>query len=78
MDEVKVNDGGGLYDNIGLIDTLIVDMNSLVRRVVSGEYVGFCTTVVSMVQRLANLKVGIQNDMNSLKEQIEELKGGGE
>lgn len=78
MEEKKlpVNDGGGLYDNVGLVDTLIVDMNNLVRRAMAGEYIGFCTTAVSIVQRLANLKTGIQNDIDSLKEQIEELQKG--
>ena len=72
--KIPVNDGGGLYDSVGLIDTLIVDMNNLVRRLAAGEYVGFCTMIVSIVQRLAQLKAGVQHDTNSLKEQIEEYK----
>ena len=78
-EKIPVNDGGGLYDNVGLIETLIIDMNNLVRRAMAGEYVNFCTTVVSIVQRLANLKAGVQHDIDSLKEQLEEYqKGDGE
>ena len=78
---MEVNDGKGLYDNMGIVDTMIVDMNNLVKYVVSGQYVAFCTTVVSIVQRLSNLKEGIKSDMDSLNEQIIELhkqiEGGG-
>lgn len=82
MDEVKINDGGGLYDNVGLIDKLIVDMNGLVKRAFAGEYIGFCTDVISIVQRLGNLRFGVQHDIDSLKQQIDDLRktyeGGGE
>ena len=71
-DDITVNDGGGLYDSIGLIDSLIVDCNELPRALFSGKFVQFCSMIVGMVQKLANLKQGIKNDMESLKEQIEE------
>lgn len=58
-------------DNIGLIDSLIVDCNSLVQKIVAGEYIGFCAKTVEMVQKLANLKQGVKNDIESLKKQLE-------
>ena len=69
-----VNDGGGLFDSDGLIDTLIVDCNELPKTLCCGEYVRFCNTIVQMVQKLALLRNGIKADADSLRKQIEELK----
>lgn len=71
---MPVNDGGGLYDNEGLCDTLISDCNSLVKQACSGQYIQFCNTVVRMVQKLVNLKNGIKKDIASKDKIIEELK----
>lgn len=71
---IPVNDGGGLYDNAGLCDTLIADCNNLVKQAMSGQYLQFCNTVVGMVQKLGNLKSGIKNDLASKDATIEELK----
>ena len=72
---MDVNDGKGLYDSDGLIDTLIVDCNNLEKHLVSGQYVQFCNTIVSMVQKLSNLKDGIKADRNCLTQIISEMKG---
>lgn len=69
-----VNDGGGLYDNAGLCDTLVNDCNNLVKYVCSGQYIQFCNTVVQMTLKLANLQKGIKADLASKDEIIEELK----
>ena len=72
-EEIKVNDGKGLFDSNGLIDTLIVDCNELPKKLASGEYVGFCGLIVEMVQKLALLKNGITKDRESLQDQVKEL-----
>ena len=72
-EEIKVNDGKGLFDSNGLIDTLIVDCNELPKKLASGEYVGFCGLIVEMVQKLALLKNGITKDRKSLQDQVKEL-----
>ena len=72
-EEIKVNDGKGLFDSNGLIDTLIVDCNELVKKLASGEYVGFCGLIVEMVQKLALLKKGITKDRESLQYKVKEL-----
>ena len=72
--DVTVNDGNGLFDNEGLCDTLIRDLNSLPKMLISGQYIQACAMIVSMAQRLVNLKDGIKKDMQSLKDRIEELK----
>ena len=73
MDESKINKNG-LFDNEGLCDSLIVDCNNAVKSLTSGNYVQFCGIIVQMVQKLANLKTGIRNDMDSMKNKVEELK----
>ena len=74
MEEFKVNDGNGLMDNIGLIESLIVDCNDLPKSLISGQYVLFCNRIVQMVQKLANLKQGVSNDLQSRDKTIAELR----
>ena len=73
-DDVKVNDGRGLFDAEGMIDSLIIDCNNAVKAVASGEYIGWCGISVQMVQKLSALKRGITADIKSRDEQISELK----
>jgi hypothetical protein len=72
--DTKINNGGGLYDNEGLCDTLISDCNNLVKQACSGQYIQFCNIVVQMVQKIANLKNGIKTDIADKQKTIEELK----
>jgi hypothetical protein len=69
----KANENG-LYDNNGLIDSLITDCNETVKQVVSGNYVLFCAKVVEMVQKLSKLKEGISENTQYLKKEIADLK----
>ena len=72
--DVTVNDGGGLLDSSGLIDSLIVDCNGLTKSLIDNQFIQFASTLVQMVQKLSNLKKGIKSDHDSLREQIKELK----
>ena len=72
-EKIPVNDGGGLFDSLGLIDTLIVDCNDLPKCLFNGHYALFCATITGMVQKLANLKQGVKNDIESLQNHIKEL-----
>lgn len=74
LQDVPVNDGGGLMDNIGLINSLIVDCNNSTKALVSGNYVLYSSINVQMVQKLNNLKEGVKNDTEGLMKQIEDLK----
>ena len=76
-DKIPVNDGGGLYDNIGLIDTLTVDCNDLPRLLMTGHYVAFCNKICEMVQKLSLLRDGVKHDIADRDAQIKELNGGG-
>ena len=73
-EKIPVNDGGGLYDNIGIIDTLTVDCNDLPRLLMTGHYVSFCSKLVGMVQKLSLLREGVQHDISDRDEQIKELQ----
>ena len=71
---VTVNDGKGLYDNEGLCDTLINDLNNLPKLIMQGQYIQFCALVTGMAQKIINLQKGIKADMDSMKEKVDELK----
>lgn len=72
--DLTVNDGKGLFDNEGLCDSLLLDLNSLTKMLMTGQYIQFCATITGMGQKLVNLKKGIQADMDSMKEKVEDLK----
>lgn len=73
-ENIKVNDGKGLFDNEGLCDTIKQDLNSLIKLAMNGQYILACSLVASIAVRLENLKKGIKSDSDSQKEKIEELK----
>ena len=80
MDDIKFNDGGGLLDNIGMIDSLLVDVSELPKYLMCGEYIRFCGKIPEMVKKLALLKQGVKRDTESLKARVKELteaKDGG-
>lgn len=71
--DVKVNDGNGLFDNIGLCDSLIADCNNAVRYLVAGNAIQFCSLMVQMVQKLESLKKGIKSDIGKRDQTIHDL-----
>ena len=73
-EEINVNDGNGLYDNSGLIDTLIVDCNQLPKTLIDNQFVLFGTTLAQMVQKLRCLKDGIKAEQNGMMIQITKLR----
>ena len=76
-EEITVNDGGGLFDASGIIDTLIVDCNNLPKLLIDNQFIAFGNTLVQMVQKLKLLKNGVKNDRESLQQQIDDLKREG-
>lgn len=74
MEKINMNDGKGLYDNIGLIETLIVDCERVMKSLISGEYMRFSALMVGMVQKLNNLRDGVKSDTESLQKQVKELQ----
>ena len=74
MDDLKVNDGKGLLDNLGMIDSLIVDCNTAPRFLFNGENVAFCAKIVEMVQQLSRLREGVETDTKALRDEVDELR----
>lgn len=64
----------GLYTNTELVDTLIVDLNNLLKEQASGQYIQACGIVVQMTQKLTNLKSAIVSELANKDEKIEALK----
>lgn len=71
---IPVNDGGGLMDSDGMIDSLIVDCNSLTKLLIDNQFIAFGNTLAQMVQKLKLLKDGIRTDMESLQELVDRLQ----
>ena len=72
--DLTVNDGKGLMDSEGLCDSLVNDLNNLIKQIMSGQYIVGCTVVTEMAQKLIKLQKGIHNDMQSMKDKLEEMK----
>ena len=64
----------GLYTNSELVETIINDLNNVLRLQMSGQYVQACCNVAQMAQKLVNLRKSIDNDMKSRDRTIEALK----
>ena len=73
-ENITVNDGKGLYDNIGIVDTIANDMNKLPRLIIDGQFFQAAAVFASIGQRLGNLKSGIKTELDSKDKIIEELK----
>ena len=73
-ENIKVNDGKGLYDNEGLCKILIADLNSLPKLLIDNQFIEFSRKIGEMGQKLLNLHKGIHEENESKKAQIEELK----
>lgn len=63
-----------ILTNSELIDSVIVDLNSLPKLLIDGQFVKFCSTISQMCQKLLNLRVTIDNDLKNRNEIIETLK----
>ena len=64
----------GIYTNSELIQTLIVDLNNLIKEQMSGQYIQACTIITQMTQKLINLKNSVDKDLESKDRYIEDLK----
>ena len=64
----------GLYTNSELVDTIIADLNNVLKETASGQYIQACITVNQMAQKLINLRTTIDNDLKNRDETIAKLK----
>ena len=64
----------GIYTNSELVDSIIVDLNNLIKEQLNGQYINACGIVHQMAQKLVNLRQTIDNDLKNRDETIETLK----
>lgn len=64
----------GIYTHSELIDSILQDLNSLVKCHMIGEHVMACAIMTGISQKLLKLKDGVANDLKNREETIEQLK----
>ena len=64
----------GIYTHSELIDSILQDLNSLMRFHMIGEHVMACAIMTGISQKLLKLKEGVANDLKNREETIEQLK----
>ena len=64
----------GIYTNVELIDSIILDLNNLPKEVCNGQFIRACTLVSQMGQKLAALRKGVPEDIANKDKTIETLK----
>ena len=64
----------GLFDSGGLIDTIISDCNASIGELASGQRIVWCATMVEIVQKLGELKKGVDEERDQMQKQIDELR----
>ena len=67
------------YKNAGAqpekeIDKIIVAFNDTVKMLLSGQCIGFCSSVTDITNKLFNLKNCVQEERNTLWEQVRGLE----
>lgn len=64
----------GIYTHSELIDSILQDLNSLMKCHMIGEHVTACAIMTGISQKLLKLKEGVANDLKNREETIEQLK----
>lgn len=64
----------GLYTNSELVDTIIADLNRIIKEALNGKYIEACCYVTQAAQKLVNLRTNIDKDLKSREDTIETLK----
>ena len=64
----------GIYTNSELIDSIMKDLNSLMKCHMIGEHVTACAIMTGISQKLLKLKEGVANDLKNREQTIEQLK----
>lgn len=57
MERININDGGGLYDKFGLIDSIVSQLDSLTVR-----GIGNAVTLCEIYSKLKALKKGLKDE----------------
>jgi hypothetical protein len=66
----------GIYDKTSdFIDSIIIDLNSAIKEIVTGQYINACASVNSIAQKLINLRTTFDDELKHKNELIDTLKG---
>lgn len=71
--DITVNDGNGLLDSDGLMETIIVDCNDAVKSLFSGNNIAFCNKMVQIVQKVSLLRKNWKQEKEAKEKQIADL-----
>jgi len=72
--DLTVNDGHGLLDNEGLVDSMISDLNNLLKNMAAGQYIRVCSITMEMVQKMQNLKSSMKAERKEFLDQLADLR----
>jgi len=72
--DITVNDGHGLMDNEGLVESMISDLNNLLKNMAAGQYIRVCSIVMEMVQKLQNLNKSMKAERKDFIDQLADLR----
>lgn len=72
--DLKLNDGGGLYDREGMIDGLIMDCEEIMRVIMAGNGIRLAALLVEMVQKLSALKSGTAEEVARLTKERDDAR----
>lgn len=64
----------GVYTNVELIETILVDLNNMLKELFNGQYINACSDVNQIAKKLLNLREAVDNDMKNREQIIEQLK----
>lgn len=64
----------GIFTHTELIDSIMQDLNNLIKYHMIGEHVMACAVLTGISQKLLRLKEGVANDLKNREDTIEQLK----
>lgn len=64
----------GTYTNTELIESVIVDLNTMLKSQATGQYIQACEYAAQMSQKLFALRKSVDDDLKGKEAEIEELK----
>ena len=64
----------GIYTNHELVDTIIADLNNVVKQAVNGQYLQCCAVITQITQKLINLRNTVDDTVKNRDQTIETLK----
>ena len=74
MDNTKINDGNGIWDNEGVCDVGVNLCNDALKDIITGQYLLFTDKIGQIAQIFINLKQGIASDKAAMRKKVDELK----